>query len=154
MNKIYISFYAILLINSCRSDGVESTICESSHQDYFFTIKERKKTIGVSTIYEVRKFSKMIARIQLDDDVEMAAPKLAIWNEWVFAANGDTVWGGFNKNSREIFGEHQWSQLPITTLPHDSIILCSSTMSGRTINKPSGWNVIRKNIRQPKSAEK
>lgn len=140
----YVISLLILIVSSCGSDERGASICEASYQNYNFRIKESKKMIGYSTVFEVHESGGGVRVIELDDDVPMAMPRLAIWNEWVFAVNGDTIWGGYNKNTKDIFGEHQWSKLPMTKLPEDSVILASSAISGREIHKPSGWDVNQK----------
>jgi hypothetical protein len=51
---------------------------------------------------------------QIDDDARFGTISFVKYEHWLLVLSDDQVWAGYDYNASQIFGEHEYEQLPFT----------------------------------------
>jgi hypothetical protein len=144
MKFILLAIITCVLFSCSETYKQSKVLLKAEDENITYIIVERQVQLGIETSLIVVDHGVEKVSIDLDDDAPMIFPRIAIWENWVFAANDNSIWGGYNLSNGIHYGENQWNKLPHLELPESARVLVEKRVNGRQLCIPANYPNIRK----------
>ena len=76
----------------------------------------------------------------IDDDAIFSMPRLLRIDNWLLVLNENDVWGGYNYDSKRLYGEYDWEELPFTVYSSGGTIVAEKRHRPKSESaRPIAW---------------